>query len=215
MKTIKTISLLLFLSLWAVGMNAQKVGAQVNENYEKNWSFGAGFNVVDDSGMVIGGISNPSENWNFSMPFYISAEYYLNNEFSFMAMISTNKYLEGKVYNEGYIVDGDASYFSFDVNAKFSFRDIMQSYKFDPYVFLGLGYNSIGEFNRIDKEYPFGKTEFPAIGRLTINTGLGFNYWFSQTWGMNLNLAAKLGANGNEDHNNHKQYSLGVVYFLN
>ncbi|MDN3641802.1 hypothetical protein QWY87_03765 [Lutimonas halocynthiae] len=215
MKIIKSISLLLFLSFWAVGVNAQKVGAQFNENYEKNWSFGAGFNVVDDSGEVIGGISNPSENWNFSMPFYLSAEYYLNNEFSFIAMISTNKYQEGKVYNKAYIVDGDASYFSADLNAKFSFRDIMRSYKFDPYVFLGFGYNSIGEFKAVKKDFPYDIYESPAIGRLTINTGLGFNYWFSQTWGMNLNLAAKLGANGNEEHNNHKQFSLGAVYFLN
>ncbi|WKK66458.1 hypothetical protein [Lutimonas zeaxanthinifaciens] len=215
MKTIKSISLLLLLSFWAVGIQAQDVGPQVNENYEKNWSFGAGFNVVDDSGLVIGGIADPSENWNFSMPFYISAEYYLNNQFSFMAMISTNKYLEGKVYNKGYIVGGDANYFSFDVNAKFSFRDIMKSYQFDPYVFLGFGYNSIGEFTYVLKEFPYDSLEHPAAGNLTVNGGLGFNYWFSPTWGMNLNLAAKWDANRQDGWNNHKQYSIGAVYFLN
>ena len=65
MKFIKSISLLLFLSCWAVSMNAQRVGprAQINENYQNDWSFGAGFNIVDDSGKQIGGISDPSENW--------------------------------------------------------------------------------------------------------------------------------------------------------
>jgi hypothetical protein len=75
MKFIKSISLLLFLSFCAVGVNAQKVGprAQINENHQNDWSFGAGFNIVDDSGVLFGDFS---ENWNFSTPFYVSAEYY-------------------------------------------------------------------------------------------------------------------------------------------
>ena len=209
----KLVSLLLFLSFWAVGLNAQSYSRSPRENYENNWSFGAGFNIVDDSGKVLGGIANISENWNFSQPFYVSAEYYLNNNFSFMAMLSTNKYLEGKVYNYAYIVDGDANYFSADLNAKFSFRDIMQTYKFDPYVFLGFGYNSIGSMKTKSKIYPYSSGEVEAASRLTINGGIGFNYWLSKTWGLNLNLAGKWNATGTS--NNHKQYSLGAVYFLN
>ena len=137
MKIMKSISLLLFLSFWAVGVNAQRYSTTPRMNYEKNWSFGAGFNIVDDSGEKFGGITDPSENLNFSMPFYVSAEYYLNNKFSFMGMLSTNKYKEGKVYMKGEIVNGDASYFAADLNAKFSFRDILSSSAFDPFVFIG------------------------------------------------------------------------------
>ena len=86
----------------------------------------------------------------------------------------------------------------------------MKSYKFDPYVFLGLGYNSIGAFTAIRKDWPYNITEIPSKSRATLNLGLGFNYWFSKTWGMNLNLAAKWGISktipvGRDDgfYNNH------------
>ena len=124
MKFIKSISLLLFLSCWAVSMNAQRVGpsSQINDNHQNDWSFGAGFNIVDDSGVTFGGIANVWDNWNFSRPFYVSAEYYLNNKFSFMAMLSTNRYKEGKRVDNGYIIEGsEANYFAADLNAKFSF----------------------------------------------------------------------------------------------
>jgi len=214
MKTIKTISLLLFLSLWAVGVNAQRVGPGplLNENYQNTWSIGAGLNIVNDSGYTF---ANPSENLNFSVPFYVSAEYYLNNQFSFMAMLSSNKYKEGKVYNKGYIVGDEVNYFSADLNTKFSFREILNSYQFDPYVFLGFGYTSLSEFTTVQKEYPFNVIEHTATGRLTINAGLGFNVWITQNWGVNLNIAGKWGANTAVDKNNHKQYSLGAVYILN
>ena len=194
-------------------MNAQRVGprAQINEYHQNDWSFGAGFNIVNDSGETFG---NLSDNLNFSVPFYVSAEYYLNNKFSFMAMLSTNKYKEGKLVENGYIVGGDASYFSADLNAKFSFRDILNSYAFDPYVFLGFGYNSIGSFTTVRKEYPYEIQEFESGGRLMINGGLGFNVWISQNWGVNLNLAGKWYASGSKGTNNHKQYSLGAVYLL-
>ena len=216
MKFIKSISLLLFLSFWAVSMNAQKVGAQVNENYEKNWSFGAGFNVVDDSGQVIGGIANPSKYWNFSSPFYLSAEYYLNNEFSFMAMMSINGYKAGKQIDNAIVIEGEeASYFAFDVNAKYSFRDIMRTYKFDPYLMLGFGVQNISDYKTLFEEYGESTIrDIPAASAFTINFGFGFNYWFSQTWGMNMNFAGKWNTGTNFD-TNLKQYSIGAVYFLN
>ncbi|MFT4683777.1 MAG: hypothetical protein ACI8RP_000244, partial [Urechidicola sp.] len=50
-------------------------------------------------------------------------------------------------------------------------------------------------------------------GRMTFNTGLGANYWFSSTWGINLNLAGKFGVGS--DVTNQLQNSLGVLYRLN
>ena len=175
-------------------------------------------------GKIVGGIADVSENWMISIPFYISAEFYLNNSFSFCATLSTNKYSEGKVYQNGYVIDGDANYFSTDLAAKFSFRDIMRSYKFDPYVFIGIGYQNIGEFSTIKKEYPYDIRIHESFNGMSANMGLGFNYWFSQTWGMNVNLMAKWGlsestfttdGNVSSIYNNHKQYNIGVLYFLN
>jgi len=207
----------------------------VREVYNKNWTIGAGLNIVDDSGSSSTGISDPSENWNFSRPFYLSTEFYLNNKFSFMSMLFFNQYTEGKNIDDTiYIIEGhEASYFAFDVNTKYYFRDLLKSYHFDPYIFLGVGYTNIGEYKgepidpgnlsfpdyvEVDED---GNMIVPSIGRLTLNAGLGLNYWFSDTWGLNLNLAAKLGI-GNSEYDsgtpngisNQFQYSLGALYML-
>ena len=216
MNTIKSISLLLFISFWAVSVNAQRYSTSPRENYQNDWSFGAGINLVDDSGKPIGGISDPDLYWNFSRPFYVSAEYYLNNKFSFMTMVSFNAYNEGKQIDEAILLPGEkADYFAIDLVAKYSLRDLLQTYKFDPYVSLGFGVASIGSFKAL--HYDNGvetlrdveaKTNFNIVG------GFGFNYWFSHTWGLNMNFAGKWNTSSSFK-TNHKQYALGVLYFLN
>lgn len=227
----KTTLLLAFIGLCITSVNAQlgesqwRGGKQVNEVYDRNWSFGAGVNVVLDGNKIIGEIIDPSRYWNFSRPFYVNAEYYLNNKFSFNAMVSINQYVEDKQIDAVYILKGhEASYFAVDLAAKYSFRDLLKTYSFDPYVFAGFGFTNIGEYQgKPEDEYRPDQSivVVPSIGRATVNAGIGFNYWFSQTWGLNLNLAAKWGiATGDHekddnDVSNQKQYALGVVYFLN
>lgn len=235
----KIASLLVFICLGINFVNAQlggtqwRTGEQFNEVYDHNWSIGAGVNIVEDGNKVIGGIIDPGKYWNFSRPFYVNAEYYLNNKFSFNAMISMNQYNEGKHIDHVYILEGhEASYFAVDLAAKYYFRDLIKTYMFDPYVFAGFGFTNIGNYkgepvNEYNLTYPDkievdadGNFVVPAIGRMTINAGIGFNFWFSQNWGLNLNLAGKWGiATGDQDKggnkiSNQKQYALGVVYFL-
>lgn len=218
MKNAFFLSTLLFMVLFPsvkaqTGVNFQNMA---RENYEKNWSFGAGINVVDDSGEGLGGIRNPNLYWNFSRPFYVSAEYYLNNEFSFMAMFSLNAYKEGKQIDNAIVMDGEeAGYFAADLMAKYSFRDVLQTYKFDPYFTAGFGLSSFGAFMAEFTEY--GETtirDIKSTTDFTINAGFGFNYWISNTWGLNMNLMGKWNT-GNDFKSNVKQYSLGAVYFLN
>ena len=204
--------------------------SSIRETYNHNWSIGAGVNVVVDNASQNTGLTDPGDSWNFSRPFYVSAEFYLNNQFSFMSMISFNQYTEGKNIDALYIIEGhEASYFAWDVNAKYYFRDLIKTYNFDPYVFLGAGYTDIGEYKGIpnnennppDLEFDEdGNYIAPSIGRLTFNAGLGFNFWFSDTWGLNLNLAGKWGI-PNSDYDkeanvisNQFQYSLGALYVL-
>ena len=230
MNTKKTLLIIAVLGFFISTTNAQtnsswRSGKQVNDTYHHNWSFGAGVNIVDDGNQILGGIGDPNKYWNFSRPFYISAEYYLNNMFSFTSMVSINQYKADKQIDGVIILDGhEASYFAFDLGSKYYFRDLIKTYKFDPYVFLGFGFTNIGKYQgkAIDKYYP-GQDILvvPSIGRMTINGGPGLNVWFSQTWGLNLNLAGKWGiATGDHekkgnDISNQKQYSLGVIYFLN
>lgn len=228
----KFLTFFLFAGLSISFINAQGGWYnRANDQYEKDWSIGAGFNIVDDSGHVLGGIIDPGENWNFSNPFTLNAEYFLNNKYSFAAMMSFNKYIDGKnIDDTGYIMKGhEASYFAFDLAGKFSFRDIFHSYTFDPYAFLGFGFTKIGAYKtepgdlKYNDEVDYdedGNINVPAIGRMTINAGFGFNYWFNDVWGLNLNAMGKFGL-GTSEHernpnsvSNQKQYSLGVIYLF-
>jgi len=238
MKTKRIVILLAVLGFFISNINAQsdtewRSGKQVNDVYSHNWSFGAGINMIDDSGSDLGSIPDYTNRYSFGIPFYINAEYYLNNKFSFNAMLSINKYNEDtNVDNLAYIIEGhEATYFAADLSAKFYFRDLIKTYKFDPYVFVGFGFTNIGDYKAEPIKYTTapdyveldedGNFVVPAIGRMTFNTGIGFNVWFSQTWGLNFNMAAKFGI-GTSEHergpnsvSNQLQYALGAVYFLN
>lgn len=225
--------------LWVIQSNAQtgqgfESRSGIHDYYHNNWSIGAGFNAVDDSGSgLFGAIPSYTNRMSFSIPFYVNAEYYLNNMFSFNAMISFNQYKKDtNVDNLAYIIEGhEASYFAFDLATKLYFRDQFNSYMFDPYIFVGFGYTNIGAYKakQIDRITPPDYVELdengnfvvPAIGRMTVNAGVGFNIWFSQTWGLNLNMAGKWGMGTSEHENgpnsisNQLQYALGAVYFFN
>ena len=229
MKTKRIVILLAVLGFFISNINAQsdtewRSGKQVNDVYSHNWSFGAGINVVEDGNEIFGGFLNPNEYWNFSRPFYINAEYYLNNKLSFNAMVSMNQYKADKHIDHLYIIEGhEASYFAFDLAAKLYFRDWLKTYKFDPYISAGFGFTNIGEYQGVpvDKYAPDQSVvSIESIGRPTVNAGIGFNVWFSQNWGLNLNTAGKWGvATGDHekagnDVSNQLQYTMGVLYFL-
>ena len=184
-------------------------------DYRHNWSFGAGVNIIDDSGEIFGGIQNPDDYWNFSTPFYISAEYYLNNEFSFLAMLSMNGFDEGKQIDNAVVIEGEeADYYSADFLAKYSFRDVIKSYKFDPFVGFGFGYSSLSSFKTLYEEYGESTVrDIPSSNSFTINGAAGFNYWISNSWGINMNIMGKWNTDTDFD-DNLKEFSLGAVYFL-
>jgi len=140
MNTKKIVLIIAILGFWLGSVNAQsnsqwRSGKQVNNNYDNNWSFGLGINIVDDSGTIGGGITAPSEYWNMGQPLALNAEYYLNNKFSFNAMFTMNKFKEGKNIDDlAHIIKGhEANYFAFDLATKLYLRDWLKTYKFDPY----------------------------------------------------------------------------------
>ena len=223
------------MGLWMSSANAQSKGnKRVNDSYG-NWSFGAGVNVVDDSGTKGKDFFNTSENWNMTSPFMVSIEYYIDNQFSLVATGSMNKYVEGKnIDNTGLIIkDFEPDYLAIDLATRLYFGDLFTSYTFDPYIFLGAGYTTIGAYKSVPFEENSLRTDLdhiaidengfydvPEIGRVTINGGIGFNYWFAETFGLNFNFATKLGMasgeykTGPNSVSNQTQFSLGVIYFL-
>ena len=171
--------------------------------YNNDWSVGIGINAIEDSGNRE---IFDADNWNFGNPIYVSLEYYRNSQFSVAIMASFNKYVEGKNIDGGIVLDQNhaASYAAFDLLAKYSFHDLLNSGKFEPYVLLGPGFTQIGDYSTTNKG------EVPAKGRMTINTGIGCNYWFSDNVGLNINGMAKFGIG--EGVKNQMEASFGVMF---
>jgi hypothetical protein len=238
----KAIIILSMFGLFVCPLNGQSKGnKRVNSSYG-NWSFGAGINIVDDSGSKGKDFFNIEENWNYSSPYTVSVEYYINNQWSLSVAGSMNDYVSDKnIDSIGLVVKGfTADYFAVDLATRFYLGDLFSSYTFDTYMFLGVGYNKIGRY-KIDPfivDLPIdidtlpneingipvdvnGFYDMPAVGKITLNGGVGFNYWFAEKWGLNFNFSGKVAIRSDEPKtgpnsvSNHAQFSLGVIYFLN
>lgn len=183
--------------------------AQIDgEPTQSNWAIGAGFNIIDDSGDSKG-LNIFDDDVNHFFPFVISAEYFTDNNFSFNASISFNKYKAGKTVDGQQIQEGSsAKYAAFDLASRFSFRKMLNTNVFDPYLHAGFGYTVIGG-------HKMESGTVPKVGRMTFNTGIGVNFWVSDSWGLNLNHQLKFGikAGDNKDYiTNQLQLSFGVFH---
>ena len=201
--------LLLTVTVSFTGVIAQKTLNRELYAEEGDWIIGVGVNVVDDSGLIFKELFNAKDNWNFGTPIQATIEYRASSYGSIQASFSMNKYNEGKKINGEIVMEGgEATYFAFDINAKYSFGEKWNTV--EPYLLLGGGYTNIGEYTT-----DLGTTE--EKGRGTINLGLGVNYWFTGKWGINLNLLGKIGMGKYNDGIsvfNQKQYSLGILYAI-
>lgn len=185
--------------------------AQTN-NLSEKWVFGLGLNIVQDD---ISGSNSEIAN-NFSTPFILSTEYLYTKHFSFNASLSFNKYIAGKSVDSRIVQKGtEASYVAFDLSTKYYFRDLNNKYLFEPYLLGGLGYTNIGSYVALQNK-DNQLLAIPAIGRLTINTGFGVNYWFSKSWGINVNVMGKFGLESKQYESdfvtNQTQFSFGILY---
>lgn len=198
---------ILFSILCIQFLSAQQWDERTNSHDSNDWSIGIGVNGVNDSGESFKEIFNVSDYWNFGTPIYVNAEYYINNKFSIGATVSFNKYKEGKVVDHDIILkDHEASYIAFDLAGKFSFRELLKSKAIEPFVFIGAGYTNIGDHESVIEGV------IPAEGRMTLNAGLGCNYWFSPNWGLGVNALGKYGLG--EGVTNQSQVSLGILYAI-
>ncbi len=200
---------------------------QTGPSFDKNWSIGLGVNVVDDSGegLYIG------DEWNVSIPLALSVEYYMNTKFSINALFSINKYKEGKKIDGNFVTEGyEASYFAGDLALKFYLREWFRTPVLDPYIFVGGGYTSIGDYRATPGNRGFnpdtddldenGNLIVPQIGRFTFNTGFGMNIWISNNWGITGAATGKWGfksgdyERGSNSVSNQIQYTMGILYLF-
>lgn len=225
------IFLLLFLNIWFYKVNAQIRGYEnrrVGDEIKGDWSFGLGINVIDDGGVILGALSNPKKYAHFNRPVQIQTEYFFNNLLSLSPSISFNKYVEGKTADRRGVIlrNEEPGYFAVDIASKFYFRDILQNYVIEPYAFLGFGYTNIKEHivNPYGLNIPGsvevdanGQWKIPEIGYMTVNAGVGANYWFSRRWGVNLHIAGKWGVRDGKHEDiisNQIQLSIAALYLI-
>ncbi|WP_432222494.1 OmpA family protein [Flavobacterium sp. TMP13] len=193
------------------------------------WAISFGVNAVDTRTSAGGGdgwfnqhFSQPfavDDNWNILPSLsYLSVSKYVGSGFSVGLIGSVNK-IDKAVYfrpsapghdGRGMIVTnpGDLMYYGIDLNAKYSFKELIKSKVIDPSLTLGGGYVFLGKDS-------FG----------TVNPGAGVTFWFSDAVGLELatkyKWAVGAGKNGNVgredgfgeiDTPSHFQHTLGIVF---
>lgn len=210
----KKISYILLLTLISINIiSAQKWNDRNYAQENSQWILGFGVNALNNSGDVTKNLTK-ADNWTFArIPFYVSAELIFDGQFSVGSILSLNYFTDGKFMNGEKIIGedqggNDAGYMAFDMNVKYSFSKLLNSNAFEPYAFIGAGVSHFGDYKI--QENPTELIEDISI--FTFNAGLGMNYWFSSTWGVNLNATGKWGVA--TASTNHLQSSIGVLYHI-
>ncbi|MFD0863269.1 OmpA family protein [Sungkyunkwania multivorans] len=160
--------------------------ATVNAQDKNNpWQVSFGVNAIDvyptNSGRTVAGAPvsggwfdkyfDVSDHWNI-LPSVstIAVSKYVGDGFSVGARGSLNK-----IENLGDVRADDLSHYAIDGTIKYNLAELWDGgKKFDPFVEVGGGYTWIDE-----------------IGAGTLNGGLGFNYWFTENLGVNIQSSYK------------------------
>tara|TARA_B110000091_G_scaffold212726_1_gene260130 strand:+ start:2177 stop:3541 length:1365 start_codon:yes stop_codon:yes gene_type:complete len=180
------------IALFTLG-TVSNVSAQDENN---PYVVGFGVNVVDFSDTsrnFIGQFRDlgGSSDWNF-LPSVsrISGETYLEKGFSLQFSGTINKIEVGP-----YQAVVDELYWSADMNVKYDLNNLVgeTSQWFDPYVYLGGGYVNFGD-----------------VSEGMLNAGVGFNTWFNENLGLNLQTGYRKGFS--DEVAEHYQSSLGLVF---
>ena len=165
--------------------------AQDNNN---PWAVSFGANIVDNK--VDQDLLGTAKDWmGFTdwnvLPSIsrVSAEKYLEKGFSLQLAGSMNKIDDFKTLDD---VDG-LLYYAVDAIVKYDLNNLVGDTSwFDPFVYAGGGYTSID-----------------SAGEGLYNVGVGFNTWFNENLGLNVQTGLKAGFS--DKVADHYQTSLGLV----
>ncbi len=172
-------------------------------NRKKNpysWMFGLSWNVVDDDGQAFSNLFDVKGSWNYlPYPTRISIDKYLKKGWSLEGMVAYNKYTSSKLINDTTGLSG--IFVSGDFHVKYSFYRFFAPTKwFDPYLSAGIGVT-------------YRQVMSSAITP-TCNIALGANFWFSKSWGLQVQTMGKLGLVSDiyTSKTDYLQHTVGVVY---
>jgi len=189
----KHLKVALLALLLITGFN--EVNAQDNNN---PWAIGFGVNAVDfyptnpglsGHGAWFDEFMNTGDHYNIIPAISrLTVGKYLADGFTLEASGSLNK-----ITKVGDNAVSDLTYYSVDGNLKYDLNNVFgESSWFDPYALVGGGY-----------------TWLDNLGTGTFNGGLGFNLWFSENVGLNIESKYKHTFESNIVQ--HFQHSVGLV----
>lgn len=172
------------------------------------WAISLGTNAVDaypvgedlPQGPYFDEFFNVSDHWNiFPTISRVAVSRYLSDGFTFTAggtLNTIDKFgtrLNATTGEEETNPINDLSYFSLDGTISYSFQEVLNSNKFEPYLGVGGGY-----------------TWLDNVGAGTLNGNLGLRYWFNEKLGVEVQTMYK---HAFEDYiPKHFQHSVGLVF---
>jgi len=170
---------------------AVNVSAQDSDN---PWAVGFGVNAVDvripsDFGDYAKDYIGTSD-WNILPSISrVTVDRYLNDGFTLQLAGSLNKIETFRTED-----DMDELYWAIDANVKYDLNNLVGNTGWwDPYVYVGGGYTSLAD-----------------EGEGMLNAGAGFNFWFNDNLGLNLQTGGK--KEFADKVRDHFQHSIGLVF---
>ncbi len=162
------------------------------------WMIGVSWNTVDDDGRGFCQAFDVKEVWNTPVyPSRIMVDRYLKKGLSIEFSGAYNQYKSSKLINDS--TGRSGMFLSFDLNAKYSFYNLLNTRRFDPYVSSGLGLTHRAAFST------------PLCP--TFQVGAGLIFWVWRGLGIQVQASGKIGLSGKIlAENDYLHYTAGLVY---
>jgi len=178
----------LFFFMGLVLLTSAIAFAQRHKNQSAKTTITFGLNMIDSNNQDKGGIVPFIGKNDFKTPFFASAEYRFDSDFSTSLSLTTNQLLTKT---------GKHFYLATDLSGQFYFDDYwFYSEKIETYVGLALG------------QYYIQNTASNTSSILG-----GGRYWFSDQYGVSMQLAGKIGLPPvNTEIRNNYQLNFGLVW---
>jgi|GEM_PF-3178807 len=181
----------------------------VGQNNYKNtdWCVGLGFNIVDDNNHRFDKLFDIKDSWNMApFPSRLNIEKMFNYGLSLDLALSYNIYKKNNLI-QGRVSNYNRNYFATDLLIKYDINELIgETSWFDPFLAIGGGYTMISADRKVNQ----GDVKTPAQNIITLNGGIGSNFWVSPQLGFNVQALGKWNASNNQG--NHTQYAIGLIF---
>jgi hypothetical protein len=187
----------IFTFIFAVAMMAQASSQGIIDNLKSSpWTFSLGWAAIDDDGRAFEKFLDVKEGWNYNLfPSRISGMKQMNDKLSLDLGFTYVNY-DAKFRNGEQKADAEeGTLWALDANTRYN---AFRKGNFEIQTVQGLG------FTKRD----------PGMDNnmVTLNTGLSFNYWVKEDWGVSLNSQAKWGLTNLMDGGSYLQHGISLFY---